>query len=81
LLVGQPISLEDARAGFDIIILSRGKDAPDADVIDAPGHVGFFAGMESHDQIAILGGNQSNSVNVRRYSKKRLLGVRRLLFT
>ena len=39
------------------------------------GHVGFYMG-ESADSILVLGGNQSNAVNVSAYPKARLLGFR-----
>lgn len=39
------------------------------------GHVGFYAG-EDNTAFHVLGGNQSNSVNIARVSKSRLLGAR-----
>ena len=39
------------------------------------GHVGFYAG-EDNTAYHVLGGNQSNSVNITRISKSRLLGAR-----
>ena len=78
LLVGQSIRIEDAEVGFDVVILKRGSGAqPGPDVIEAPGHVGLFAGKEA-SKVIILGGNQSDSVNVSRYPLSRVLGVRRL---
>lgn len=78
LTVGYGISLDDAVRG-DIIILKRGKGIqPGPEVIEAPGHVGFYAGR-SGDLIEVLGGNQSDTVKVSRYPSKRLLGVRRLV--
>lgn len=50
----------------------------DASVINAPGHVGLFAGLEG-EHLFILGGGQSDSVTVSRFSKTQGLGVRRLL--
>lgn len=47
-------------------------------IIEAPGHVGFFAGYEM-GTIYLLGGNQGDSVNVSPYPKSRLLGIRRLV--
>lgn len=76
--VGRPVSLEQAEPGFDVVVFSRGKGKqPDASVIDAPGHVGFFAGVEG-DNVLSLGGNQGDSVSVARFPKARVLGVRRL---
>lgn len=41
------------------------------------GHVGFFI-KEENDMIYCLGGNQSETVNVTAFSKKNLLGYRKL---
>ncbi len=76
--IGHRINIADARPGFDVVILQRGEGRqPGPEVIDAPGHVGFFAGVDG-DLIEVLGGNQSDTVKVSRYSKSRLLGIRRL---
>lgn len=78
LLIGTPISIDDAWAGFDVVILKRGKDPqPGPDVIEAPGHVGLFAGYEG-DKIMLLAGNQSDQINLQRFAKTDVLGVRRL---
>ena len=47
LLVGKEIKCrQDVSIGFDVIILNRGDgEQPDATVINAPGHVGFFDGF------------------------------------
>jgi len=77
LAIGRGIPLEQAEAG-DIVVIKRGKgDQPGPEVLDAPGHVGFYAGMFG-EFIEILGGNQSDTVKVSRYPRDRLLGVRRL---
>ena len=76
--VGRQIDLDDARVDCDIVILRRGDEPqPGPEVINAPGHVGFYSG---HDEtyVRLLGGNQGDSVSVRSYRKERLLGVRRL---
>lgn len=82
LQVGQPVTLDQARCGFDVVILNRAGATPDPNVIDAPGHVGFYAGRESgsagDDYVLILGGNQSDRVSVARYDAARILGLRRL---
>ena len=79
LTVGRGVELADAEAAFDIVILKRGSgEQPGPEVIDAPGHVGFYAGRFG-DFIEVLGGNQSDTVKVSRYPVKRLLGVRRLM--
>lgn len=77
LTVGRGIELDQAEPG-DIIVLQRGQgEQPGPEVIDAPGHVGFYAGR-SDSLIEVLGGNQSDTVKISRYPSSRLLGVRRL---
>jgi uncharacterized protein (TIGR02594 family) len=79
LSVGRSVSLEEAVAGFDVVVLKRGTgNQPGPNVIDAPGHVGLFAGREGTN-LLVLGGNQADAVNVSRFASNRLLGVRRLL--
>lgn len=76
--VGQAIDVLDAEPGFDIVILKRGSgDQPGPEVIEAPGHVGFYAGHLGN-KIELLGGNQGDSVKVSRYDSSRILGIRRL---
>ena len=90
LTVGIPIALESARPGFDVVILKRGEgEQPGPEVLAAPGHVGFFAGLENVQRrtigdpdtrrVLLLGGNQGDSVSVSPFSVSRVLGVRRLL--
>lgn len=76
LTVGRGIQLDDAEPG-DIVVLKRGTD-DGPEVIDAPGHVGFYAGI-TDNLIEVLGGNQSDTVKVSRYARSRLLAVRRLV--
>jgi len=77
LTIGKGIMLDDAEVG-DVIVIKRGKGSqPGPEVIDAPGHVGFYAGRFG-ELIEVLGGNQSDTVKISRYHKSRLLGVRRL---
>lgn len=46
LQVGVPVDPDLAEVGFDVVILKRGGgDQPGPEVIKAPGHVGYFAGM------------------------------------
>lgn len=79
LLVGRPLHLEEAEAGFDVVILKRGQGRqPGPTVIEAPGHVGLFAGREGNN-ILMLGGNQSDAVNIKPFAANRLLGIRRLI--
>jgi uncharacterized protein (TIGR02594 family) len=67
LAVGQPIDLDHAIAGNDVVILTRAGG----------GHVGFYAG-HSAQTITLLGGNQGNAVSLATFDRARLLGVRRL---
>lgn len=77
LRVGEVVQLCDAVPG-DVVILSRGAgEQPGADVIDAPGHVGFYAGKDERS-VFMLGGNQGDEVNVSPFALSRVLGVRRL---
>ena len=41
------------------------------------GHVGFVVRVYSNGDVACLGGNQSNAVNIRRFPKSRILGFRK----
>ena len=72
LTVGTPIDLDDARRGFDVVILSR-AGSPTA------GHVGLYV---EHDAatatVTLLAGNQGNRVSVATFPRDRILGVRRL---
>jgi uncharacterized protein (TIGR02594 family) len=78
LMVGRPVPLNEAKAGYDVVVLKRGKDPqPGPEVIEAPGHVGFFAGLEG-DVVLVLGGNQGDRVSVERFDAASVLGVRRL---
>lgn len=82
LTVGQAIGLDQAVPGFDIVVLTRGVGQPGPDVLDAPGHVGFFAGVERGrvvDYVLVLGGNQGDAVSVQRFPAEQILGLRRLI--
>ena len=60
-----------------VCILQRGSGLqPGPGVIDAPGHVGFYAGIASAGGMLLLGGNQSNAVTIAAYSNSRVLGYR-----
>lgn len=79
LLVGKDVKRKmDAAKGFDIVILKRpGPGQPDASVIDAPGHVGFFAGFYA-GKVQVLGGNQADQVSVAPYGLDQIIGIRRI---
>lgn len=79
LRVGLPIPITEARAGFDIVVLKRGTNAPGPEVLDAPGHVGFFVQLRhTPDRVFVFGGNQGDQVCVQEFPLERVLGVRRL---
>lgn len=76
--MGVPVDIDHASIGFDVVILKRGDGPqPGADVINAPGHVGFYAGHDP-ERIHILGGNQSDAVTIASFPRARVLGIRRL---
>jgi uncharacterized protein (TIGR02594 family) len=78
--VGVPIDLREANAANDVVILKRGSGTqPGPDVINAPGHVTVFAGLDA-DGVHFygLGGNQDDGVTVARFPRANILGVRRL---
>lgn len=78
LSVGLPVALHEARVGFDVVVLSRGDGPqPGAEVRQAPGHVGLYAGREGGD-VLVLGGNQGNAVSIARFPVSQVLGVRRV---
>ena len=79
LLIGRVIPLHDAQVG-DVVILRRGGPASAGpDVIDAPGHVGLFAGADRmRGVVHVLGGNQSDGVSVAGFKAVDVLGIRRL---
>lgn len=79
LKVGMPVGLDEARPDADVVVLRRGDGPqPGPEILAAPGHVGFFAGLEG-DFVLILGGNQGDAVSIARFPKARVLGVRRLV--
>lgn len=78
LTVGRPIPLDQAEADCDVVVLKRGAgEQPGAEVLKAPGHVGFFAGVEG-DRVLVLAGNQNNEVSIDRFPVGQILGIRRL---
>jgi uncharacterized protein (TIGR02594 family) len=70
---GLTIPLEKIQAG-DVVVFARGNNS-------ASGHVGFFLEWSSERKncMNIIGGNQSNRVNVATFSTQRLLSIRRML--
>jgi uncharacterized protein (TIGR02594 family) len=79
LRVGTPVPLTDARPGYDVVVLSRGKYAPGPMVLDAPGHVGFYVRtLHTPERVVLFGGNQGDKVCFEEFPAERVLGVRRL---
>ena len=84
LTVGTPITLEDAEPEYDVVVFKRGpgRGQEGPDTLDAPGHVGFYAGLEGSGPkrvVLVLGGNQGDAVSIARHPAKDVLGVRRLV--
>ena len=76
--VGLAVDLPSAVPGFDVVVLKRGVgNQPGPEVVNAQGHVGFFAGVDG-DRVLVLGRNQGNAVSVQSFPVERLLGIRRL---
>lgn len=76
--VGTEVDSVDAEPGFHVVVLQRGGgQQPGPRVLDAPGHVGFFAGWDQSD-VRVLGGNQGDRVSIAPFPKSRILGIREL---
>jgi len=80
LQVGIPIQLGQAAADNDVVVIRRGDGRqPGPEVVNAPGHVGFFAGYDAErNLVQLLGGNQGNAVSIASFPAERILGIRRL---
>ena len=65
---GTPVDRKNAQPG-DVVIFKRGSSS-------WQGHVAFFV-KDRGALIDVLGGNQSNAVNVKGYQSAALLGIRR----
>lgn len=63
---GTPVPLNGAMLG-DVLVFSRGP---------VSGHVGIYVG-EDKTHFHVLGGNQSDAVNIKRIEKERLISPRR----
>jgi uncharacterized protein (TIGR02594 family) len=60
-----------------ILVFSRGAGPqPGPDVLDAPGHTGFFCGLAAPGRVLCLGANQGDELCVAIYPATRLLGAR-----
>jgi uncharacterized protein (TIGR02594 family) len=65
---GEPVDRKDARPG-DIVVFKRGNSTWQA-------HVAFLV-ADHGETLEVLGGNQSDAVNVKKYRARDLLGIRR----
>lgn len=65
---GVPVDRKDAKPG-DVVVFKRGNSS-------WQGHVAFFV-KDRGALIDVLGGNQSNAVNIKGYQAAALLGIRR----
>lgn len=78
LAIGKPVQLADARPEEDVVILKRGRgQQPGPEVLDWPGHVGFYAD-HTPGEVHVLGGNQNDRVSTQRFPVADVLGIRRL---
>lgn len=79
LAIGSAVALDEAVVGSDVVILQRGTGKqPGPTVLNAPGHVGLFAGRPTPATVAVLGGNQADGVSIATFPVARVLGVRRV---
>jgi uncharacterized protein (TIGR02594 family) len=70
---GEKVAGIDRAEEGDIVVFTRGSGT-------AQGHVAFFL-KTTGTRVEVLGGNQLDGVTIARYSKSRLLGIRRPLRT
>lgn len=67
---GQFVSKDDAMAG-DVVVFTRGNSK-------TLGHVAFFVSWNGDKSlVTVLGGNQSDAVNLRQFASSAILGIRR----
>lgn len=71
--VGEKIPLSKIEAG-DLVVFWR--IAPE----HWSGHVGLFINRKNDSLVNVLGGNQGDSVSIKTYEIRKLLGIRRLSF-
>jgi uncharacterized protein (TIGR02594 family) len=79
LKVGTQISITEAQVDCDVVIFMRGTGIqPGPDIVEAPGHVGLYGGIDKNGNILCLAGNQGDQVSIASFLPAHLLGVRRL---
>jgi hypothetical protein len=78
LKIGAWVLLQDAIEGNDIVIIKCGNGVqPGPEVLNAPGHVAWYAGHNSK-MVSLVGGNQNDCICEMQFPIDRILGVRRL---
>jgi len=65
---GKKVLLKDAKEG-DIVVFTRGNSS-------WQGHVAFYV-KQKGAYVSVLGGNQSNAVNISNYPVAKIIGIRR----
>lgn len=68
---GEEVAFDDLETGDIVVFWRKGKNS-------AYGHVAFFVGLDPQGDLRVLGGNQSNEVNIATYKKERFLQGRRM---
>jgi len=78
--VGTEVWPGAARPGFHVVVLQRGVgQQPGPEVLNAPGHVGFFDGFDPDGQrVWLIGGNQGNAVSRAAFPRTRILAIREI---
>ena len=61
---GKEISIDDVQQGDIVVFFRGGRNS-------GKGHVGFATGSSTASTIEVLGGNQSNNLNIKSFPKKR----------
>lgn len=64
-----PVKLSRPAVGA-VVVFWRGSPG------GASGHVGFVVGRDRYDHLMVLGGNQSDAVNIKPFDRSRVLGYR-----
>ena len=77
LKIGRFVELHEARKGFDLVVMKRGRNQPGPENTEAPGHVGFFSNRIG-DKIEVLGANQKDMVCKQLYPVSDVLKIVRI---
>lgn len=77
LTIGRSVPLDQARRGWDLVILKQSAADPGPEVLSFRGHIGFYV-SHGGGRVLLLGGNQSNRVRESDYPVELVLDVRRI---